>query len=77
MFPVFIHPEADYPLVCDLCETNGERRPECVEVCPNFALEYMAPQIPTALRKDSSRPKGGILGQTSLSLTEGQDSDSA
>jgi Fe-S-cluster-containing hydrogenase component 2 len=31
----------NYPLVCDLCEKDGERRPQCVEVCPNHALEYM------------------------------------
>jgi Fe-S-cluster-containing hydrogenase component 2 len=33
--------EHDYPLICDLCEKAGERRPQCVEVCPNHALEYM------------------------------------
>ena len=33
--------EHDYPLICDLCEKEGERRPQCVEVCPNHALEYM------------------------------------
>jgi carbon-monoxide dehydrogenase iron sulfur subunit len=39
--PRFYLPEHDYPLVCDLCERNGERRPRCVEVCPTSALEYM------------------------------------
>jgi Fe-S-cluster-containing hydrogenase component 2 len=41
--PRFYTPEANYPLVCDLCETDGERRPQCVEVCPNYALEFMSP----------------------------------
>ncbi|MCW4037620.1 MAG: 4Fe-4S dicluster domain-containing protein [Candidatus Bathyarchaeota archaeon] len=35
------YPDHNYPLVCDLCEKDGERRPQCVEVCPNHALEYM------------------------------------
>ena len=28
-------------LVCDLCATQGERKPRCVDVCPAYALEYM------------------------------------
>ena len=49
--PRFHAEEADYPLVCDLCEVGGERRPRCVEVCPNNALEFMAPQIPPHLER--------------------------
>jgi Fe-S-cluster-containing hydrogenase component 2 len=37
----FYPPEHDYALVCDLCEEDGLRRPQCVEVCPRQALEYM------------------------------------
>lgn len=32
----------NYPLICDLCERDGERMPRCVDVCPNYALEFMA-----------------------------------
>jgi Fe-S-cluster-containing hydrogenase component 2 len=39
--PRFYPPQHDYALVCDLCEKNGERKPQCVEVCPTYALEYM------------------------------------
>jgi Fe-S-cluster-containing hydrogenase component 2 len=39
--PRFYPPEHDYPLICDLCEGDGERRPRCIEACPNNALEYM------------------------------------
>lgn len=39
--PRFYPPEHNYVLVCDLCEKNGKRKPQCVEVCPAHALEYM------------------------------------
>ncbi len=45
--PRFYAPEHDHAFVCDLCEKNGERRPQCVEVCPSYALEYMPPPFPT------------------------------
>ena len=38
----FHPPEHDYALVCDLCERDGERRPQCVESCPHNALEFMS-----------------------------------
>lgn len=37
----FYPPDHDYAIVCDLCEDAGTRRPQCVEVCPRQALEYM------------------------------------
>ena len=39
--PRFYPPAHNYPLVCDLCEKDGSREPQCVEVCPTHALEYM------------------------------------
>lgn len=33
--------EHDYAIVCDLCEEDGVRRPQCVDVCPRNALEYI------------------------------------
>jgi Fe-S-cluster-containing hydrogenase component 2 len=39
---IHFHPlDYDYAIVCDLCEKNGVRRPQCVNVCPRQALEYM------------------------------------
>jgi len=37
----FYPPEHDYAIVCDLCERDGVRLPQCVDVCPRQALEYM------------------------------------
>ena len=39
--PRFYPKEHDYALVCDLCQKDGERKPQCVKVCPTAALEYM------------------------------------
>ncbi len=39
----------DYPLVCDLCERDGKRAPQCVEVCPGYALEYRSESYPRYL----------------------------
>lgn len=39
----------DYPLVCDLCEKDGKRAPQCVEVCPSYALEYRPGSYPRYL----------------------------
>ena len=61
--PRFYPPEADYSLVCDLCEVNGERRPQCVEVCPNFALEYMTPQFPQHLERIHPDQKAEYLSK--------------
>jgi Fe-S-cluster-containing hydrogenase component 2 len=37
----FYLPDHNYAIVCDLCEKDGLRRPQCVNVCPRQALEYM------------------------------------
>jgi Fe-S-cluster-containing hydrogenase component 2 len=47
--PHFYPPRYDYALVCDLCEKDGQRRPVCVDICPNYALEYMTPRFPRHL----------------------------
>jgi len=49
----FHPPDHDYAIVCDLCEKEGMRQPQCVEVCPRHALEYMAARMYPFL-KDSS-----------------------
>ncbi len=41
----FYPPDYDYAIVCDLCEKEGVRRPQCVDVCPAQALEYMSPRM--------------------------------
>jgi len=64
--------EADYALVCDLCETDGTRGPECVEVCPNYALEYMPPQFPQHLERIHPDQKAEYLSQRLYPLPKDQ-----
>jgi carbon-monoxide dehydrogenase iron sulfur subunit len=61
--PRFYAPEYDYPLVCDLCEKDGERRPQCVEVCPTYALEFMRPAFPQHLERIHPDEKAGCLSK--------------
>jgi len=35
---IFVHPEVDEPIKCDLC---GQQYPKCVEVCPTKALVFV------------------------------------
>lgn len=65
--PRFSHHE--YPLVCDLCEKNGERRPQCVEVCPTNALEFMAPLFPQHLERIHPDEKAACLSRRLYPLT--------
>ncbi len=57
------YPPGDYCLLCDLCETDGQRKPACVEVCPNYALEYMAPQFPQHLERVHPDQKAEYLSK--------------
>lgn len=61
--PHLAPPEHDYPLVCDLCEKDGQRRPECVEICPSYALEFMAPEFPQHLERIHPDEKAECLAQ--------------
>lgn len=44
--PRFYPPENDFSMVCDLCEKDGKRTPQCVEICPTQALEFVDAAIP-------------------------------
>jgi len=59
--PRFYSPEHNYAMVCDLCEKDGNRRPQCVEICPSFALEYMKPQFPQHLQRIDPDEKAECL----------------
>ena len=61
--PCFYPPECDYPLVCDLCEKDGERSPQCVEVCPSYALEFLAPRFPQHLERIHPDEKAECLSK--------------
>jgi len=49
--PKFYPPNYDYALVCDLCEKDGKRRPQCVEYCQSYALEFMAQKYPRHMER--------------------------
>jgi carbon-monoxide dehydrogenase iron sulfur subunit len=61
--PAFRTPIADYPLVCDLCEKGGERRPQCVHVCPTGALEFQEPQFPQHLERIHPDERAGMIAK--------------
>ena len=45
--PTFSADEHNYALVCDLCcGSDGTRRPQCVEICPAYCLEFSKPEFP-------------------------------
>ena len=49
--PRFYAPEHNHAMVCDLCEKDGERKPQCVEICPSYALEFMVPLFPQHMER--------------------------
>ena len=49
--PQFPSADCDHAVVCDLCEVDGERRPQCVEICPTQALEFLKPKFPQHLER--------------------------
>lgn len=49
--PSFYPPSHNYPMVCDLCEKEEKRRPQCVEICPSYALEFLKPRFPQHLER--------------------------
>jgi len=55
------HPDHDFPIVCDLCEKNGIRRPQCVEICPTRCLEYIKPAIPHHMERIHPDEKASSL----------------
>lgn len=68
--PRFYPPDHDYPLVCDLCEQDGERQPQCVEICPNQALEFLAPKFPQHLERIHPDEKADCLVKRLYPLPE-------
>ncbi len=48
--PTFYPSEHNYALVCGLCNgRNGVRKPQCVEICPTYCLEFLKPEFPQHL----------------------------
>ncbi len=68
--PKFYPPLADHPLVCDLCEKNGERRPRCVDVCPAGALEFLTPVFPQHLERIHPKERAEALSKRFYPLTK-------
>jgi len=68
--PHFYTPEHDYALVCDLCERHGERRPQCVEICPSYALEFMNPGFPQHLERIHPDEKAECLSKRLYPLSK-------
>ena len=61
--PRFSPPKYDYALVCDLCEKDGQRRPQCVEICPTGALEFLPPKFPNHLERIHPDEKAECLSK--------------
>ena len=61
--PRFYPPDHDTCMVCDLCERDGVRKPQCVEICPHYALEFMAPQFPQHLERIHPDEKAEYLAK--------------
>ena len=68
--PRFYPPTHDHSMVCDLCERDGVRKPQCVEICPNYALEFMEPQIPQHLQRIHPDEKAASLAKRLYPLPE-------
>ena len=68
--PRFYPPEHNYAMVCDLCEKDGERRPQCAEVCPTYALEYMASLFPQHLERIHPDEKAECLSKRFYPLSK-------
>ena len=66
--PRFYPPDHNYALVCDLCEKDGVRRPQCVEVCPTYALEFMNPQFPQHMQRIHPDEKAKCMAERMLPL---------
>ncbi len=68
--PRFYPPNHDLALVCDLCEKDGQRRPQCVEICPTQALEFMTPLFPHHLERIHPDEKAKCLMKRLYPLPE-------
>ena len=40
---MYVHPDLDVPLKCDLCENNGS--PQCVKMCPTQAIIFLPEHV--------------------------------
>ena len=49
--PLFYPEESECAMVCDLCEKDGQRHPQCVEICPTQALEFINPKFPQHMER--------------------------
>lgn len=66
--PRFYPPDRNKAMVCDLCEKDGVRRPQCVEVCPSYALEFMNPQFPQHMQRIHPDEKAKCMSERMLPL---------
>ena len=55
--PKFYPPDYDYAIVCDLCEKDGKRKPQCVEFCQSYALEFMSQKYPRHMERKPLQEK--------------------
>ena len=65
-------PGYDFPMVCDLCEKDGKRQPQCVEICPSHCLEFLRPQIPNHLERIHPDEKASSLAKRLYPLQGGR-----
>lgn len=68
--PRFYPPVQDFPMVCDLCEKDGNRKPQCVEICPTQALEYLPTKIPRHLERIHPDIKASSMAKRLYPLPE-------
>ncbi|MDP2718363.1 MAG: 4Fe-4S binding protein [Dehalococcoidia bacterium] len=50
-------------MVCNLCERDGIRQPRCVDICPNYALEFLSPKFPQHLDRNHPDEKAKALAR--------------
>jgi Fe-S-cluster-containing hydrogenase component 2 len=62
----FYPPKHDHAIVCNLCEKEGVRLPQCVDVCPRQALEYNSARAYPFLKDASHLWRIGIDEKTEL-----------
>ena len=68
--PRFYPPDNDFSMVCDLCEKDGKRRPQCVEICPTQALEFVRPKIPHHLERIHPDEKAASIAKRLYPLSK-------
>ena len=68
----FYPPTHDFAIVCDLCEREGQRRPQCVEACPAYALEFRGEKFPSYIERVPPEEKAEALSERLSPLRKDQ-----